>query len=738
MNERLAALLLFSLAALEAAAATEVHRVSLRVLPTQPVSAITIRSGESVLSVPVREGQALVPADLATPWSLQLIRFEGDAYSAADLDAKKPWTIRELGILNGRLERRTVAGEPPYTCLLAQAASEDVREAEFRPARDGAFSIRVPAGIYHGAFVGSGYGSRIRSGIVVEPGKATDLGAVALETANPVVIRVLDSGARVGVVGARVIWDPPEQMLNAALIRRLYGRRWSSVTDRRGLAEIQAVGPVPHSARWRIEAEGFAKARTASVLLQEPGRFVMPDVGLRPHPTILVRVRFPVGGADERKELKGGDLVAGEQRDPNTRKFTPVDRTPLREGEASFRFDSYGRKRLWVENGSGRMLVFENIEVKEPRTVIDLALRPVEISGRVTRNGDPVVGTLVSLADPQNGSTILAQSPSDESGGFRLRTWATGTMRLYTIPARQPEGKRIGSASAKVDLTARSHVLVDLEMPNSGFSLSIVDAQSGAPVKARLDLRSRSSDGNGRMSSEETDTEGKFDLVGFPEGTAKVTVTAKGYRVATHDLEVREDGPGLTVRLERAAPSSLRVIDPRGLPIANAIVVGGFDDELDPQPLYDSATDAEGRVHYDSPPAAGTVFYVAAAGHALGMTTLATEGDVTVVLQPPTSSIVTLRQNNRPPDKVFLVMAAPAGRSMIPLTALGELAGANGMSLYQLAGSSPTGDVVLPEFLPAGSWDLYLARRGERTFKYEKVGSVRTPLTRNVVIASGP
>ena len=81
------------------------------------------------------------------------------------------------------------------------------------------------------------------------------------------------------------------------------------------------------------------------------------------------------------------------------------------------------------------------------------------------------------------------------------------------------------------------------------------------------------------------------------------------------------------------------------------------------------------------------------------------------------------------------VLAAPAGRTFVPIGVLEDLAIANGMSLFQLCGSSVTGDVVLPEFLGPGTYDLFLARRGGKPFVYEKVGSIRTPLARNSILA---
>jgi len=725
-----ASLLLVTTTSLKAA--TSFREIDVRIVPPQPVNAVSIASGDDTRSIAVRNGKALIPADFPPPWSLRQLRFEADTYTSADVDAKRPWLIRELGIVRGRLQKRSSATDERFTWVFADAKSNEVRDIDFALDTTDSFAVRVAAGMYHGAVLGPGCGTRIRSGIIVRPGETTDVGALAPEPAVPVSVRVLDAGGRDGVAGARLIWDPAGDMLNSELSRRLYGRRWSAVTDRRGMAEIRFVGPVPHSARWRIEAAGFAPTRTADALLTEPVRFAMPDVRMRPEPLVTIHVSFP---RFDRDELDGARLVAGEIRDSRSRDFVPVQQVPLREGDVAFRFKSYGLKRVWVESAGGRRLTFKTIEARSPASIVDLDLHPVEITGHVTYRDKAIADALVSLADPLKGSEFLAQVPSDQDGRFRIRTWATGEMLLYTIPSRSRTGpgKSFGNASEKIDLTDRSELSVDLAIPSSGFSLAFVDADTNAPVRARFETRSRHAERT-RYGWNETDAQGKFDLSGYPEGTATLYVIAKGYRSEKIDIPINADHPENTIRLQRAKPSSLRVVDLRGMPIRGATVVGGFENENE-DPFHSATTDANGRVEFDPPPALGTMFYVAAGGYALGMTMLEPEREVTIALQPPSSSIVTLRQKNAPPDKVFLVMAAPAGREFIPLNAIEELAEANGMNLYQISGSSPAGDVVLPEFLGPGTWDLFLARRGGKPFLYEKFATIRTPLTRNAFVS---
>src|SRR5688572_10952419 len=174
--------------------AAAVHHVELRVVPPQSVRAIAVRGGEAVRSVEVRNGKATIPADLPLPWSLGMVRFEADPFTREHLDGKRPWVIRELGIVRGRLEHRAAGQKERFTWLLARSGSGSVEEIDVAPGEDGAFELRVAAGTYDGVLLGATSATRIRSGIVVRPGEPTDLGGVVPEPAVPISLRVVDAG----------------------------------------------------------------------------------------------------------------------------------------------------------------------------------------------------------------------------------------------------------------------------------------------------------------------------------------------------------------------------------------------------------------------------------------------------------------------------------------------------------------------------------------------------------------
>lgn len=715
-----------------AAAAADAHRVSIRVEPPQAVSAIVVRGGQVTQAVTVRNGTVEVPSEVPLPWSLGMVRFEADPYTRADLEQKRPWVIRELGMLRGRLERPAPAGGQRFQWLLQPAGGEGVIEREVTVDERGAFTLSLPAGTYIGAALSAGSATRIRSGIVVKPGQITDLGVLAAEQTASVSLRVVDANSGEAVAGARVTWDPPGDMLNATPSRTLFARRWSGVTNRYGVAEIPSVGPLPHSVRWRIEAKDYAPTHSIRLQLKEHRRLALPDVALRQTPAVIARVAFP---RRDEESLTNCTLVAGEIRDPHSPRFEPVSRTKLREGDSRFEFRSYGRKRLWIENASKKTIFYRDFEVTSETTLVDLTLRPLEIHGRVTHRGKGLEGALVTLADPHNGSVILAQAPSDDHGHYRLITWQSGKLRLYTINPKSGPGTLSGNAAAEVDATDRREVRVDLAMPDGGFAIEVVDAATAAPLQARIQLLALFADGGARMSMKETDHDGRLVVDGFEEGKARLHVEADGYRTADVELTISAGRPEATVRLERAKPIAGRVVTAAGLPVAGAKVFGGYSSELADFGFYSASTDADGRFHFKNPPDPRTLFYVVAPGYALAMTTLRSDQVTTVVLQPPATATVTLREGNAPPEKVFLVMAAPRGGEYVPLDVVDHMAEVNGMDLYQLAGTSVDGDVILPQFLAPGTYELFLARRGGSPFRYERVGVVTAPLARDVVLS---
>jgi len=87
-----------------------------------------------------------------------------------------------------------------------------------------------------------------------------------------------------------------------------------------------------------------------------------------------------------------------------------------------------------------------------------------------------------------------------------LTTYQSGRLYLYTIGAGGA-GRISGSASTNVQATG-ADLRVDFELPASGFTISVVDAQSGAPIRAHVGSRLQLKDGRKSMGWAETTTTG--------------------------------------------------------------------------------------------------------------------------------------------------------------------------------------------------------------------------------------
>jgi protocatechuate 3,4-dioxygenase beta subunit len=713
-------------------AAERTRSVSVRVEPPQDVTAIVLRSGEQVLSVPVSNGKALIPVDFALPWTVGLTAFEPMVYTKADLDAAKPLLIRQLGRIQGTLRRDVRTKNERFSWLLQVVGSDQPRSLPFTVGDDETFLVSVPAGIYEGALIGTQTASRIRSGIIVQPGRATLLGEIAIEPAVPVSIRVVDAKRGSPIAGARLTWSPPGEKLNADVSRRLYAMQWRGVTDRNGVATIQTVGPVPLSIRWQVDAEGYAPGETSQVQLSEPKRAALPDTRMRAASEVIVRVLLP----REARSLRNTLLVLGENRDPRSFEFVRLVGMPLREGERRFTVEFYGKKRLWIENIEGKKIWYHDFDVSSETTVVDLVPQAVNIHGRVVLHGQGVADILVTLADPHDARTILAQATTDEAGDYRFNTFQAGELFLYTI-GKGGIGRQEGKATLHVDATGRTDVIADLELADSGFILTVLDAMTNAPVKAVVRSQIESATGRTYVTNQ-TDAEGKLSVTGYPNGTANLQVQAKGYTSQELQLPLTSSNTEKVVRLQRSGTVSGRVVSVQGAGIRGARITGGYPSELEVQSYFSATTGPDGRFEFDSAPPPGTTFYVAAPGYALGLTTLTPNRENVVTLHPPAAGIVTLRPDNAPPTKVYMVMAAPAGDDFIPLGVMEDLAEVNGMSTYQLNGTALDGSLVLPEFLGPGTYHLYLALRGGKPFVYERIGTITTPLAGNVAIAYKP
>ena len=707
-------------------AAAAYRAIPVRVEPPQRVGAITLKSGERTVPVTVEDGVANVPADLSLPWTIVLNRFEPTVYTDMDLRASRPLLVRELGRLAGSINEGGRPIRREYTILIRSNGSKQVGETKFAA---GEFAMTLPAGMYQAAVVSETCGSRLRSGIMIKPGFTTNLASIACEPTISVSFRAIDAKTGTPVRNAKIVWDPPAA-LNAQDARVMYSHRWTAVTNRLGAVTFR-VGPLPIPLQWRVEAEGYAAERSARTEVFDSKRLLLPDVLLRASTILKVRVHLPRDDDD----FRGGSVVLGELQEAHSTSYVAVARARLRDGEIPFRIESFGQKRVWIENAAGTKLVYRDLRVEPETAFVDLTPEEIEIHGAVSRRGTPIENVTITLADPHDAHVILRRTKSASDGTYSLNTYQTGELFLYTTGSDRP-GSATGSTSRKIVVNDARDYRADFDLPDEGASVVVTDSSTGAPVPARVETHITVENGGRQIVRViETDDAGRLSLSGFPEGTARLDISAKGYRTQQVDLPLKADDDTMQiVKLVRSKPLSGIVMDSGGAPVFGALISAGFDDELAMQAHLETASDAEGRFHFDSPPAPGEPFYIVAAGRALSIATLNPDVENVVTLSPPGTGLLYLTEDNAPPQKMYRVMTAVSGQNYVPLAVLEDLAEANGMTMYQLLGSGRDGAVVLPEFLSAGSYDFFITRKNGRALVYERVGTLTVPTTQPVIL----
>ena len=146
--------------------------------PPRRARRLYVSSGDKAISVEIERGQIMVPSGLPPPWKFRLEHFEPTVYTAADLAASRPLVMKELGTIRGMLDRPSPTGVERFTWFLRQRVPPSVTAIPIEVDEKGEFEFRLRGGLYEGSAVGERCASKIRSRIMVNPGRVTDLGRI--------------------------------------------------------------------------------------------------------------------------------------------------------------------------------------------------------------------------------------------------------------------------------------------------------------------------------------------------------------------------------------------------------------------------------------------------------------------------------------------------------------------------------------------------------------------------------
>jgi hypothetical protein len=481
----------------------------------------------------------------------------------------------------------------------------------------------------------------------------------------------------------------------------------------------------------------YARTLTQQVLVGDTQRMVVPDTQLRPESTVVVDVLAP----RDAEEFRGATLLACAPEGEDSPRYEPFLRQPLREGENKLSLGRFGRIRFLIEARGGRKLLYHDAELTPEDERVVIAPLATEIHGVVRRQDVPVEGVVMTAADGRDARVIVARATTDRSGRYSMTTFQSGEVLLYTSG---PYANRAAAESMQVEpmfknlrLNGDRQVRADFQFPTSGATIAVIDAKSGAPLRARIRgmLEAR---GRANSFALETDDKGIAKIDGAREGSAKMAVRARGYRAREVTVSVGDPASVHTIALTPGGTIRGRVLDLAGAPVAGALILGGYPGPLAMQGYVQSVTDSSGGFEIESSPEPGAPVYVVASGHALGIFQVVRDDvDRVIRLAPPNAGAVRLVAGQSAPGTLSLFLAAPHGGAIIPSGVFDDLGRVNGLSLFQLNSAAADGTLILPEFLPPGSYTLYRMRKPDKPFAevFDPVAELRVPARAGSVLA---
>jgi len=221
------------------------------------------------------------------------------------------------------------------------------------------------------------------------------------------------------------------------------------------------------------------------------------------------------------------------------------------------------------------------VEVRDGETAsVTFELHDVLVTGQVTRGGQPAPGIVVSLFGPNplvsifggsSGARATASSDgipvqsavSREDGHYELVVFTPGPMRVWLASMTGQSYPHRG-----VDVPDVDAFVLDLELPETTVSGTVIDRESQAPLAAALTLSGlRGEAEQRRAGSAVAGADGRFAIAAAP-GDYRLTARAVAHEPASLDLSVGAGGlADLVVEVEKGASIPGRATDTAGRPV---------------------------------------------------------------------------------------------------------------------------------------------------------------------------
>ncbi len=520
------------------------------------------------------------------------------AFATAEAGGEPVDVVLDVG---GKVTGRVVdaEGSPVEEARVTAQADDRARgPGGYHSARadegDGRFLLPdVAPGAYDLGVQASGRGEAARSGVRVASGRTTDVGTIALARGGTVQGVVVDTEGR-GIPGATVHADRDANRRTSQL---------ETQTGSTGAFELSGVpiGPVHVVARHPsyaisspvvAEVDPERETPPVRIVLARGGRIEgralhrdgRPFAGGRVHAWPLDRRAS--GGGWEAAPLDGDGSIVMEHVPAGRMKVDLMAFTPSSPSVSGM-----------VGGNILTTVASREVEVRDGETApVDLALRDVVVSGRVTRGGQPEAGVLVGVMSAQGSSVMAwvgppaarAVAPSGppplnavtrEDGSYELLVFTPG--RAYV----EMQGGGQHHAGREVEIPDADRFVLDLEIAGATVTGVVVDRETGEPVP-EVYVSLRPAEGQkAQGGSAESGVDGRFSLSAEP-GEYRLVTRARDRQPASLPLSVGPSGVAdLRVELDRGLEISGRLLDAAGRPAPGFQIVaippdggnGGYD-----------------------------------------------------------------------------------------------------------------------------------------------------------------
>lgn len=345
-----------------------------------------------------------------------------------------------------------------------------------------------------------------------------------------------------------------------------------------------------------------------------------------------------------------------------------------------------------------------------------LAIPKSKTALRVTLGGEPMPNALVGLI--QDELRWEAELTTGDDGRFAGELWEPG---LYTARVRRDRT----TAPHIVDVRLSTELLA-IDVPDRHIA-GRVTGEDGKPIGGALvALRTEHSAGSLNVRSQSA-PDGRFEFFGVPEGAHSLYARAPSYlQTDTVAFELRGAPAGRAVdfALSRGVQRTVRVIDGRGQPLANASLFAACDGHI----KSTAATDAGGRAAVALPPAGSCAVYAIPKEGSIGVAQ-ATPAETLVIRIPAGSSSLrlTLKSVTGDPFTDTWLMVRIDGTIVPP--AIARHLTTRGLSLVTDANG-----LVSLRHIPPGTYEFWPYRtEAEGRMLYDIASSFAAPISVNVV-----